>query len=197
MSVCCEPEQTTPSSLFPARPPRSHAAAHAKLQPHGPPPSLFSASPCVLNQQQQQTSCLCFRFLSPCSRMSSNTFWSDACTYARNRPLPALLDAVYASCGATVRRAPAAAARRLSCSCLRCGLPCLLVTRCCADCGALCVRCGGREDAVSVVEDGRGGAAARVVAVRTVLRADGVRQLFRGCDVGGKDDGFSEWIQRQ
>jgi hypothetical protein len=50
--------------------------------------------------------------------------------------------------------APAAAARRLSRSCLRCGLPRLCVTRCCADCGVLCVRCGGREDAVSVVEDG-------------------------------------------
>ena len=49
---------------------------------------------------------------------------------------------------------PAAAARPLSCSCLRCGLPRLCVTRCCADCGVLCVRCGGREDAVSVVEDG-------------------------------------------
>ena len=50
--------------------------------------------------------------------------------------------------------APAAAARRMFRSCLRCGLPRLLVTRCCADCGVLCVRCGGREDAVSVVEDG-------------------------------------------
>ena len=50
--------------------------------------------------------------------------------------------------------APAAATRRLSCSCLRCGLRCLRVTRCCADCGVLCVRCGGREDAVSVGEDG-------------------------------------------
>jgi hypothetical protein len=50
--------------------------------------------------------------------------------------------------------APAAAARRLSRSCVRCGRPCLGVTRCCADCGVLCVRCGGRKNAVSVVEDG-------------------------------------------
>ena len=50
--------------------------------------------------------------------------------------------------------APAAAARRLCSSCLRCGLPRLCVTRCCADCGVLCVRRGRREDAVSVVEDG-------------------------------------------
>jgi hypothetical protein len=50
---------------------------------------------------------------------------------------------------------PAAAARPLSCSCLRCLLlPSLLVTRCCADCGVLCMRCGGRADAVCVVEDG-------------------------------------------
>jgi hypothetical protein len=49
---------------------------------------------------------LCFRFLSPCSRMSSDTFWSDACRNARQRPLPTLLVALYASCGATVRRPP-------------------------------------------------------------------------------------------
>lgn len=84
--------------------------------------------------------------------------------------------------------APAAAARCLSCSCLRRGLPRLRVTRCCADCGVLCVRCGGREDAVSVVEDGWGGAAARVVAVRMVLRADGVWQLLRCGHLGGQDD---------
>jgi hypothetical protein len=49
---------------------------------------------------------------------------------------------------------PDAAARRLSCSCLRCGLPRLRVTCCRADCGVLCERCGGRENAVSVAEDG-------------------------------------------
>ena len=43
-----------------------------------------------------------------------------------------------------------------------------------------------------MVEDGGGGAAARVVAVRMVLRADGVRQLLRGCDVGGQDDAVGE-----
>ena len=59
-----------------------------------------------LNQKQQLTSCVCFRFLSPCSRMSSDTFWSDACLYAQNRPLQARLDALYASCGVTVRRPP-------------------------------------------------------------------------------------------
>ena len=62
----------------------------------------------VLHQQQQQTSCVCFRFLPPCSRMSSNTdtFWSDACRNAENRPLPTLLNALYAICGVTVRRPP-------------------------------------------------------------------------------------------
>ena len=94
--------------------------------------------------------------------------------------------------------APAAAARRLSRSCSRCGLPRLCVTRRCADCGVLFVRCGGREDAVSVVEDGGGGAVfARVVAVRTVLRADGVRQLLRDGHVGGQDDAVSESVQQR
>jgi hypothetical protein len=60
----------------------------------------------VLHRQQQQTSCLCFRFLSPCSPMSSPTFWSDACRNAVGRPLQAQLDAVYASCGVTVSRPP-------------------------------------------------------------------------------------------
>jgi hypothetical protein len=41
----------------------------------------------------------------PCIPMSS-TFWSDACTYAINKPLPTRLEALYASCGATVRRPP-------------------------------------------------------------------------------------------
>ncbi len=40
------------------------------------------------------------------SPMSSATFWSDACRNARNRPLQAQLDAVYASCGVTVRQPP-------------------------------------------------------------------------------------------
>jgi hypothetical protein len=71
----------------------------------------------VLHQQQRQTSCPCFPFLSPCSPMSSPTFWSDACRNAVGRPLPTLLNAVYASCGVTVRRPPAAAAQRFSCSC--------------------------------------------------------------------------------
>ena len=39
----------------------------------------------------------------PCIPMSS-TFWSDACTYSRNKPLPTRLEALYASCGTTVRR---------------------------------------------------------------------------------------------
>ena len=38
--------------------------------------------------------------------MSSDTFWSDACRNARNRPLPTLLVALHGSCGATVRRPP-------------------------------------------------------------------------------------------
>ena len=71
-----------------------------------PPAFPFQRVMRVLHQQQQQTSCPCFRFLSPCSRMSSDTFWSDACRNARNRPLPTLLEALYASCGVTVRRPP-------------------------------------------------------------------------------------------
>ena len=46
-------------------------------------------------------------------RMSSNSFWFNACTYATGKPLQTLVDAVYSSCGATVRRARAAAAARV------------------------------------------------------------------------------------
>jgi hypothetical protein len=35
--------------------------------------------------------------------MSSGSFWSDACSNAKGRPLQTLLNAVYASCGATVK----------------------------------------------------------------------------------------------
>ena len=43
----------------------------------------------------------------PSSRriMSSGSFWSDACKNAAGKPLQTLLDALYGSCGATVRRA--------------------------------------------------------------------------------------------
>ena len=119
-----------------------------------PPAFPFQRVIRVLHQQQQQTSCPCFRSLSPYSPMSSDTFWSDACRNAFNRPLPNVLEALYASCGATVRRPPLLPLGACPCACSRCGLPRLCVTRCCADCGVLCVRCGGREDAVSVVEDG-------------------------------------------
>jgi hypothetical protein len=60
----------------------------------------------VIRVLRQQTSCLCFRVIFPCSRMSSDTFWSDACRNAFNRPLPTRLEALYACCGATVRRPP-------------------------------------------------------------------------------------------
>jgi hypothetical protein len=50
--------------------------------------------------------CLCFIFLSPCSRMSSETFWSNACRNAVDRQLPTLLVALRGSCGVTVRRPP-------------------------------------------------------------------------------------------
>jgi hypothetical protein len=48
--------------------------------------------------------------LESCSNrvMSSASFWSDACKNALDKPLQTLLDALYGSCGATVRRARAA-----------------------------------------------------------------------------------------
>jgi hypothetical protein len=48
--------------------------------------------------------------LAPNNRviMSSASFWSHACQNAVDKPLPTLLDALYGSCGATVRRARAA-----------------------------------------------------------------------------------------
>ncbi len=41
--------------------------------------------------------------------MSSASFWLDACNNAKDKPLQTLLDALYASCGVTVRPARAAA----------------------------------------------------------------------------------------
>jgi hypothetical protein len=40
--------------------------------------------------------------------MSLASFWSEACNTAKGRPLQTLLNAVYASYGATVRQARAA-----------------------------------------------------------------------------------------
>ena len=41
--------------------------------------------------------------------MSPASFWTDACNDAKDRPLQTKLNAAYGSCGATVRRARAAA----------------------------------------------------------------------------------------
>jgi hypothetical protein len=81
---------------------------------------------------------------------------------------------------------------------LRCGLRCinLCVTRCYAGCRVLRERCGGQDHALSVAAPGRGGSGALVAAVRMVQRADDVRQLLRGCGVGGMDDAAREWLQR-
>jgi hypothetical protein len=98
-----------------------------------PPPPSPPTMPCEINRrspavqrakhQRGCTSlrhcghCLCIAALkfSPALRssssrniMSSASFWSEACETAMNEPLQTLLNAVYASCGATVRRARAA-----------------------------------------------------------------------------------------
>ena len=41
--------------------------------------------------------------IPPCILMSNNSFWSDACNYAKDKPLQTLLRVAYASCGVTVR----------------------------------------------------------------------------------------------
>ena len=54
--------------------------------------------------------------------MSYNSFWSNACINAENKPLQAVLDAAYASCGVTVRLprdAAAAAAAAIAFFCAR------------------------------------------------------------------------------
>jgi hypothetical protein len=63
-----------------------------------------------------------------------------------------------------------------------CRLPALPVTLCCADCGVLRERRGERVDGSPVVVDGRGGAAARVAAVRLVHWNDAVRQRCFGAE---------------
>ncbi len=144
-----KPEKVVNSGTWSASTAACAAAACTR-----PPAFPFQRAVRVLHQQHQQLSCLCFPLSLP----------------LQPHVLPHLLvrclqkcygQAPPSSAGRCVRQlrrdgetAPAAAARRLSRSCLRCGLPRLRVTRCCADCGVLCVRCGGREDAVSVVEDG-------------------------------------------
>jgi hypothetical protein len=54
--------------------------------------------------------------LAPNSRviMSSASFWSNACQNAKDKLMPTLLDALHGSCGATVRRARAAACALLA-----------------------------------------------------------------------------------
>ena len=110
------------------------------------PPSAFP-----FQRHRQQTSCLLFRFLSPVYPNVLHLL--VRCLHLRDKQAPAH------SAGSLVRqlRRDGETAHALAClACLQfcCGLRYFCVTRCCADCCVLCVRCGGRADAVSVVEDG-------------------------------------------
>ena len=147
MSVCCEPEQTTPSTAFSIS--SDGCASHRAKLPHTTAPRLpFSAHHA--------------RVASAATANVSSVF--PLSLTLQPHVLPHLLVRCLQAC---YGQAPASSSGRFvrqlrrdgetarsSCSCLRCGLPRLRVTRCCADCGVLCVRCGGRKDAVSVVEDG-------------------------------------------
>ena len=59
------------------------------------------------------------------------------------------------------------------------------------------MRFGGRKDALFVAADAGGGTAARVVVVRTVLRAHAVRQLLRRLHVDSQDDGSGAFVSKQ
>ena len=122
--------------------------------------------------------------------MSSDSFWSNACAFAQSKSLQTLLVAVYASCSVTVTFPRAAAAAALSFTSLILAFPR-------TDCGVLCERCGGRENAFFMVAHDGGGSAARVAAVRMVYRADTVRHLLRCCLVGSSDDETCEFFQRR
>jgi hypothetical protein len=79
----------------------------ARMEHTPPPPPFFSTRHArVASAATANVLCVFPLSLPSCSHMSSDTFWSDACRNARNRPLPTLLEALYASCGATVRRPP-------------------------------------------------------------------------------------------
>ena len=97
-----QPEAVSP---LPRLPPMQRMRAVAFFIPPFRSATALRTPPSAIpfQRDRQTTSCLLSCFLSPCIPMSS-TFWSDACTYARNKPLPTRLEALHASCGATVRR---------------------------------------------------------------------------------------------
>jgi hypothetical protein len=80
------------------------------------PPSDFQISPARRRQEKLQhcahdnpsNSSLKLVSINRRNIMSSNSFWSNACKQAKNKPLQTLLAAAHGSCGATVRPARAA-----------------------------------------------------------------------------------------
>ena len=114
-----QPRASRPQQLCIAARATQHHAAHAikltapcrsrcSLPPRTPASCTlsnalpFSTRACSRLRNHQALCCF-YRSLPPCSLMSSGFSWADACANARERPLQTLLDALYASCGVTVR----------------------------------------------------------------------------------------------
>ena len=125
------------------------------------------------------------------------SIWADACETVVEKPLQALLDSAYSSCGATVKCAATSAELQP----FYCTLQ-LLMSSCSdkfayADCCVLLDCSLQQRHGLPVVSAWHGGAAAHVAFVRMVQRADDVRQLRRSCDLDGVDAGYKQRIQSQ
>jgi hypothetical protein len=98
----------------------SHRTAQSSAAP-APRGTLFKL-PSAPHQIPTVLYTACFTYcipppsLQPLRLMTSRTFWSDACSTARSRPVQALVNTAYASCGVTVRCAPAAPAPEVVCA---------------------------------------------------------------------------------
>ena len=163
--------------------------------------TLHEYGRCRLRQRCHPTADSDFSHLTLRMMMSTDSFWSAACNDAEGRPLQTLLRAAYLSYSATVRHACAAAyaasavalvtvavvhvaAAAASPHIASRDLGCCCNTSARADCRVLRERFGGRYHVLFLVEDGARRSGTHVALVRAVQRADALRQLFRGCDLG-------------
>ncbi len=95
---------------------RSAIEEHTAQQPRTAPPLFDRLRRIHTNRCVHGRFTYCISPPIPCSLMPSGSFWSDACSNAVSRPLQALVNAAHASCGVTVRCAPAAAAPDVVCN---------------------------------------------------------------------------------
>ena len=118
-----------------------------------------------------------------------STYWAETCYLATGRSLQVKLSAVYGSASVTVRFWPDNRSFYLAADVTtrHCLWHHVMLTTFVSDFRLFPECFGQRDHVLFLAAHWRGGSAACVAALRMFQRADAVRQLLWGCNVGGLD----------